>query len=72
MKLFKLRKKNQNNNKIIFVITEKLKPWIVINCLEKENYIITDKQAENIAKIIIKQAINLNVFDDLLKKIKFI
>ncbi len=72
MNLFKRGKNCKQNDKIIFVITEKLKPWIVINCLEKENYIITEKQAETLAKVIINQAINLNVLEDLLKKIKFI
>lgn len=71
MNIFK-RRNETNNDKIIFVITEKLKPWIVISCLKKENYLITDKQAENIAKIIIKQAIKLNILNDIIKKIKFI
>ena len=66
----------KNNNKatvykkeIIFII-ERLKPWIVLKCLEKENYIITDSQAKNIAKTIVNQAISLNILDKIICKIK--
>lgn len=67
--LLKRSKKNCDEKKL-FVITEKLKPWIVIQCLKKENYIITDNQAENIALIIIKKAKTLNILDEVLKKVK--
>ncbi len=67
--LLKGRKKNCNEKKL-YVFTEKLKPWIVIQCLKKENYIITDNQAETIALIIIKKARKLNILDEILNKIK--
>ena len=66
--LLKRRKKICDEKKL-YVITEKLKPWIVIQCLKKENYIITDNQAETIALIIINKAKTLNILDDILKKI---
>ncbi len=62
----------KDEKRVLYIITERLKPWIVLNCLEKENYIITDKQAENLAITIINQAISLNVLTTVLKKIKVI
>lgn len=69
--LFKKRV-SKNDEKVLYVITEKLKPWIVLNCLEKENYIITDRQAEEIAVIILKQAISLDVLSKVINKVKII
>ncbi len=69
--LFKKRV-SASDKKVLFIITERLKPWIVLNCLEKENYIITDKQAEEIAFIILKQAISLDVLSSVLNKVKII
>lgn len=73
MNLFKdLKKKCARKNKdenIYYVMIEKLKPWIVINCLEKENYIITENTAETLAITIIKQAIRLNILDKVVKNI---
>ena len=69
--LFKKRV-SASDKKVLFIITERLKPWIVLNCLEKENYIITDKQAEEIAFIILKQAISLDVLSSVLNKLKII
>ena len=69
--LFKKRV-SKNDEKVLYVITEKLKPWIVLNCLEKENYIITDRQAEEIAVIIVKQAISLDVLSKVINKVKII
>ena len=62
----------KDEKRVLYIITERLKPWIILNCLEKENYIITDKQAENLAITIINQAISLNVLTTVLKKIKVI
>ena len=62
----------KDEKRVLYIITERLKPWIVLNCLEKENYIITDKQAKNLAITIINQAISLNVLTTVLKKIKVI
>ena len=60
--LFGFRKvKTRNIN--MFVVTEKLVPWIVLKCYEKENYLITDKQAKNLAYIILKQAEKMNAID---------
>lgn len=67
--LFKRGAKNINDRKVIFVITERLKPWIVLSCLEKDNYIITDNKAEEIAVTIIKQAISLNALEKVLDRI---
>ena len=53
--------KNKNVN--MFVVTEKLVPWIVLKCYEKDNYLITDKQAKNLAYIILKQAEKMNAID---------
>lgn len=61
--------RNKSNKKMYFIIIERLKPWIVINCLKKENYLITDNIAEEIAIIIVKQAMSLNVLDKVIKKI---
>ena len=69
--LFKKRV-SKNDERVLYVITEKLKPWIVLNCLEKENYIITDRQAEEIAVIILKQAISLDVLSKVINKVKII
>ena len=69
--LFKKRV-SASDKKVLFIITERLKPWIVLNCLEKDNYIITDKQAEEIAFIILKQAISLDVLSSVLNKVKII
>lgn len=69
--LFKKRV-SKNDERVLYVITEKLKPWIVLNCLEKENYIITDRQAEEIAVIIVKQAISLDVLSKVINKVKII
>lgn len=69
MKVLEKDMRNLHDKKDYFVIIEKLKPWIVINCLERDNYIITDNQAEKLAKIILKQAISLNVLEKVLKDI---
>lgn len=69
--LFKKRV-SKNDERVLYVITEKLKPWIVLNCLEKENYIITDRRAEEIAVIILKQAISLDVLSKVINKVKII
>ena len=61
--------KNKSNESMYFIIIERLKPWIVINCLKKENYLITDNIAEEIAIIIVKQAMSLNVLDKVIKKV---
>ena len=61
--------KNKSNENMYFIIIERLKPWIVINCLKKENYLITDNMAEEIAIIIVKQAVSLNVLDKVIKKV---
>jgi len=55
--------KAKNKNVSMFVVTEKLVPWIVLKCYEKENYLITDKQAKNLAYIILKQAKKMNAID---------
>ena len=46
--LFKNFKKKKEEKYFYIIIVEKLKPWIVLNCLKKENYLITDNQAEKI------------------------
>ena len=61
--------KNKSNENRYFIIIERLKPWIVINCLKKENYLITDNTAEEIAIIVVKQAMSLNVLDKVIKKV---
>lgn len=61
--------KNKSNDNRYFIIIERLKPWIVINCLKKENYLITDNIAEEIAITIVKQAMSLNVLDKVIKKV---
>lgn len=70
--LIKKCAKNKDEEKIYFVIIERLKPWIVLNCLEKENYIITDNQAENLAATIIKQAVSMRVMDKIVKKMRLV
>lgn len=57
---------------IYFVIIEKLKPWIVLNCLKKENYLITDNQAEKITLEVLKQAIAKNVLGEVLQNLRYI
>lgn len=57
---------------IYFVIIEKLKPWIVLNCLKKENYLITDNQAEKITLEVLKQAISRNALGEVLKRARYI
>ncbi len=57
---------------IYFVIIEKLKPWIVLNCLKKENYLITDSQAEKLTKEVLKQAISRNALGQVLRKLRYI
>lgn len=69
MKVFEKDMLKVHDRKNYYVMVEKLKPWIVINCLERDNYIITDNQAEKLAKIIIKQAISLNAFNKVIKNI---
>lgn len=67
--LLKNKKEKKYANTIILFVVDKLKPWVVFNCLQRENYIITDKQAEELSLIIIKQAISFNIFDKVLKSI---
>lgn len=57
---------------IYFVIIEKLKPWIVLNCLKKENYLITDSQAEKLTMEVLKQAISRNALGQVLRKLRYI
>lgn len=57
---------------IYFVIIEKLKPWIVLNCLKKENYLITDSQAEKLTMEVLKQAISRNALGEVLKRARYI
>lgn len=57
---------------IYFVIIEKLKPWIVLNCLKKENYLITDSQAEKLTMEVLKQAISRNALGQVLKRARYI
>ena len=68
-KIFNRRKSKKSTKQIQFIMTERLIPWIVIKCLEKENYLITEKQAHSIATIIIKQSIKLKVFNKVLNGI---
>ena len=51
---------------------EKLKPWIVLNCLKKENYLITDSQAEKLTIEVLKQAISRNALGQVLRKLRYI
>lgn len=60
---FKLHDKN-----VHYFVIEKLKPMIVSRCLEIENYIITDNQAQKLARLVINKAISLNILDEVLKK----
>ena len=48
---FKLHDKN-----VHYFVIEKLKPMIVSRCLEIENYIITDNQAQKLARLVINKA----------------
>ncbi len=57
---------------IYFVIIEKLKPWIVLNCLKKENYLITDSQAEKLTMEVLKLAISRNALGQVLRKLRYI
>ena len=70
--LFKKFKKKKEEKYIYFIIVEKLKPWIVLNCLKKENYIITDNQAEKITLEVLKQAIAKNVLGKVLQNLRYI
>lgn len=70
--LFKNFKKKKGEKYIYFIIVEKLKPWIVLNCLKKENYIITDNQAEKITLEVLKQAIAKNVLGEVLQNLRYI
>lgn len=56
----------------ISVVLETLRPFIIKKCLEIDNYLITDKQALNLANIIIKQADSLNALEDVLKRTGYI
>lgn len=70
--LFKNFKKKKKEKYIYFIIVEKLKPWIVLNCLKKENYLITDNQAEKITLEVLKQAIAKNVLGKVLQNLRYI
>ncbi len=70
--LFKNFKKKKEEKYIYFIIVEKLKPWIVLNCLKKENYLITDNQAEKITLEVLKQAIAKNVLGEVLQNLRYI
>lgn len=59
-------------NEKCYYIIKKLKKWVTIKNLEKENYIITDKQAEQLAYIIIQQAESLKVLGKVLKSLRII
>lgn len=66
---FRERKTDKISCKIIYLIINKIKPIIIVNCLKKENYLITDKQAEDIALILIKQAYKLKVLNIIINKL---
>ena len=70
--LFENFKKKKEEKYIYFIIVEKLKPWIVLNCLKKENYLITDNQAEKITLEVLKQAIAKNVLGEVLQNLRYI
>lgn len=70
--LFNNFKKKKEEKYIYFIIVEKLKPWIVLNCLKKENYLITDNQAEKITLEVLKQAIAKNVLGEVLQNLRYI
>lgn len=70
--LFNNFKKKKEEKYIYFIIVEKLKPWIVLNCLKKENYLITDNQAEKITLEVLKQAIAKNVLGKVLQNLRYI
>lgn len=70
--LIKKCAKNKKEERTFYVIIERLKPWIVLNCLERENYIITDKQAENIAVTILNQAAGMNVLNKVLERTRLV
>ena len=70
--LFKNFKKKKEEKYIYFIIVEKLKPWIVLNCLKKENYLITDNQAVKITLEVLKQAIAKNVLGEVLQNLRYI
>lgn len=70
--LFKNFKKKKKEKYIYFIIVEKLKPWIVLNCLKKENYLITDNQAEKITLEVLKQAIAKNILGKVLQNLRYI
>ena len=67
--LFKKKENYVVNSKIIVLLKKQIKPIITITCLEKENYIITDKQADELANIIIRQAKQLNAIDIVINKL---
>ena len=69
MRIFTYKKQEKY---IYFVIIEKLKPWIVLNCLKKENYLITDSQAEKLTMEVLKQAISRNALGQVLRKLRYI
>lgn len=70
--LFKNFKNKKEEKYIYFIIVEKLKPWIVLNCLKKENYLITDNQAEKITLEVLKQAIAKKVLGEVLQNLRYI